>query len=47
MNFNLKEFKRFEKQIILKKVGMQGQKQIKQAEILIIGTGGLGGPLLT
>ena len=26
MNFNFKEFKRFEKQIILKKVGIHGQK---------------------
>ena len=29
-HFNLKEFKRFEKQIILKKVGIQGQKKIKK-----------------
>jgi len=47
MNFNFKEFKRFEKQIILKKVGIQGQKRIKKAKILIIGMGGLGCPLLT
>jgi len=47
MNFNLKEFKRFEKQIIIKKVGIQGQKKIKKAKILIIGMGGLGCPLLT
>ena len=46
MNFNFKEFKRFEKQIILKKVGIQGQKKIKKAKILIIGMGGLGCPLL-
>ncbi len=47
MNLNFKEFKRFEKQIILKKVGIQGQKKIKNAKILIIGMGGLGCPLLT
>ena len=47
MNFNLKEFKRFEKQIILNKVGIQGQKKIKKAKILIVGMGGLGCPLLT
>ena len=35
MNFNLKEFRRFEKQIILKKVGIQGQKKIRKAKILI------------
>ena len=47
MAFNLKEFKRFEKQIILKKVGISGQKKINKAKILIIGLGGLGCPLLS
>ena len=47
MSFNFKEFKRFEKQIILKKIGIQGQKKIKKAKILIVGMGGLGCPLLT
>ena len=46
MNFDFKEFTRFEKQIILKKVGIQGQKKIKKAKILIIGMGGLWCPLL-
>jgi len=46
MKLNLKEFKRFEKQIILKKVGISGQKKIKNAKVLIIGIGGLGCPLL-
>ena len=27
MNFNLKDFERFEKQIVLKKVGISGQKK--------------------
>ena len=47
MALNLKEFKRFEKQIILKKIGISGQKKIKKAKVLIIGMGGLGCPLLT
>ena len=47
MNFNLKDFKRFEKQIILKKIGISGQKKIKNSKVLIIGMGGLGCPLLT
>ena len=46
MALNLKEFKRFEKQIILKKVGISGQKKIKKSKVLIIGMGGLGCPLL-
>ena len=47
MNFSIKEFKRFEKQIILKKVGILGQKNFKRAKISIVGMGGLGCPLLT
>ena len=47
MNLNLDDFKRFEKQIILKKIGFAGQNKIKKAKVLIIGMGGLGCPLLT
>jgi adenylyltransferase/sulfurtransferase len=47
MNLSLDDFKRFEKQIILKKIGFAGQNKIKKAKILIIGMGGLGCPLLT
>ena len=47
MKFNLKDLKRFEKQIILKKVGVTGQKKIYNSKVLIIGVGGLGCPLLT
>jgi len=47
MKFNLKDFKRFEKQIILKKIGISGQEKIKNSKVLIIGMGGLGCPLVT
>ncbi len=47
MQLGLKDFKRFEKQIILKSVGVAGQKKILNAKVLIIGIGGLGCPLLT
>ncbi len=47
MKNNLTQFKRFEKQIILKKIGFAGQKKIFSANVLIIGLGGLGCPLLT
>lgn len=47
MNFNLKDLKRYEKQIILKKIGVNGQKKFFKSKILIIGMGGLGCPLLT
>ena len=47
MKFGISDYKRFEKQIILKKIGFSGQKKIIKAKILIIGMGGLGCPLLT
>ncbi len=47
MNSNIKYIKRFEKQIILKKIGIGGQKKIINSKVLIIGIGGLGCPLLT
>ena len=47
MKITLDQFKRFEKQIILKKIGIAGQKKIFESKVLIIGVGGLGCPLLT
>tara|TARA_B100000963_G_scaffold286793_1_gene255874 strand:+ start:716 stop:1462 length:747 start_codon:yes stop_codon:yes gene_type:complete len=47
MKIDITDYKRFEKQIILKKIGLAGQKRIKKAKVLIIGMGGLGCPLLT
>ena len=47
MNISIKDFERYEKQIILKNIGLKGQKKIFNSKILIIGMGGLGCPLLT
>ncbi len=47
MKINFNQFKRFEKQIILKKIGLAGQKKIFYGNVLIVGIGGLGCPLLT
>ena len=47
MELTLNDFKTFEKQIILKKIGISGQKKIKNSKVLIIGMGGIGCPLLT
>ena len=40
-----KEIEKFSRQIILKNIGIFGQKKIKQAKVLVIGSGGLGCPV--
>ena len=47
MDLSIKDFERYEKQIILKNIGLKGQKKIFNSKILIVGMGGLGCPLLT
>ncbi len=47
MNKDFNKYKRFEKQIILKKIGLSGQKKIFNSNVLIVGLGGLGCPLIT
>ncbi len=46
MQLNNSDFKRYFKQIILKNIGVNGQKKIVSSKILVIGVGGLGCPLL-
>ncbi len=40
------EYARYSRHIILPEVGLEGQKRLKAASVLCIGTGGLGSPLL-
>jgi sulfur-carrier protein adenylyltransferase/sulfurtransferase len=40
------EYERYSRHLILPEVGLEGQKRLKSASILCIGTGGLGSPLL-
>ena len=39
------EIERYSRQIILKKVGVIGQKKLLNSKVLIIGAGGLGSPI--
>ncbi len=39
------EIEKFSRQIIIKNIGLLGQKKIKKAKVLIIGAGGLGCPV--
>ncbi len=39
------EIRRYSRHLIMPEVGMQGQRRLKAASVLIVGTGGLGSPL--
>ena len=43
---NKNEIERYSRQIVLKNIGIIGQKKILNAKILIIGAGGLGCPVI-
>ena len=45
MQFTRKQIDRYSRQIILKKVGIIGQKKLLKSRVLIVGAGGLGSPI--
>ena len=45
MKFTRNQINRYSRQIILKKIGVIGQKKLLKASVLIIGAGGLGSPI--
>ena len=45
MKFTKKQIDRYSRQIVLKKVGIIGQKKLLKSSVLIIGAGGLGSPI--
>ncbi len=44
MSFSNEQLERYSRHIILKEVGVKGQKKLLNAKVLIIGAGGLGAP---
>ena len=45
MQFTKKQIERYSRQIILKKIGVVGQKKLLKSSVLIVGAGGLGSPI--
>src|SRR5579859_3438303 len=45
VNLSQSEIARYSRHLIMPEVGMEGQKKLKAARILLIGAGGLGSPL--
>jgi adenylyltransferase/sulfurtransferase len=43
--FSPDEFRRYGRHLVLPEVGLAGQRQLKTASVLVVGTGGLGSPL--
>ena len=45
MEFTKKQAERYSRQLILKKIGIIGQKKLLKSSVLIVGAGGLGSPV--
>ena len=45
MKFTKNQIERYSRQIILKKIGVIGQKKLLKSSVLIVGVGGLGSPI--
>ena len=45
MKFSKRQIDRYSRQIILKKIGIIGQKKLLKSSVLIVGAGGLGSPV--
>ena len=45
MKFTKNQIERYSRQIILKKIGVIGQKKLLKSNVLIVGVGGLGSPI--
>jgi adenylyltransferase/sulfurtransferase len=46
VNFSKKELERYSRHLIIPEFNIEGQRKLKAAKVLVVGTGGLGAPLL-
>ncbi len=46
MSFSKQELERYSRHIIIPEFGIEGQRKLKDAKVLVVGTGGLGSPVL-
>lgn len=46
INFSKEELERYSRHLIIPEFNIEGQRKLKEAKVLVVGTGGLGSPLL-